>query len=162
MKLNERIDLAVARLIRLGIPIRPAEATPWIAEIESKLDRPLPEVFRSLTARYIFSSFELGPVLMFSNLGDSSYDDITAAPFHDPMLSAWLIDSGYFHFGRTTTGSYDPICLDLKASLYPKTPTSVIQFDHECILQQLPSVERQVLAESFLDLLESAPAKLLE
>ena len=86
---------------------------------------------------------------LFSNLGDASADEITRAPFRDPILSRWLIEQGYFHFARLTSDNYDPVCL----SIQPKT-LAVERFDHEAILQEQATVHRLQVAETFLELLE--------
>jgi hypothetical protein len=97
---------------------------------------------------------EVGPIILFSNLGDGSRDDITAAPFRDPILSPWLIGRRCFHFARTSRGDYDPVCLALPAGENSRTLAPVVKFDHEAILCGLPSVASEVISESFLDLIE--------
>jgi hypothetical protein len=155
MKLSPRIDAFVELLRHAGVDIRSIENPPWICEIEARLGRPLPQTYRELVIRYSFPSLECDSFVLFSNLGDGSRDDLSVAPFRDPILSLWLTSAGYFHFARDASGSYDPICLDLAPAQYPRQSTPVVKFDHEAVLCDQPPVRKTVIAESFLDLLES-------
>jgi hypothetical protein len=154
MNLSARIDVVVHRLRDKGLGLYPIDNPAWIPELESRIGRDLPETYRALVRRYSFPPITLGPVILFSNLGDQSYDDVTAAPFKDPILSSWIIRSGFFHFARSSQGDYDPVCLDLSPVEYPKQSTQVVKFDHEAILCDNPPVSRETISESFLSLLE--------
>ena len=154
MKLSARIDAVVDRLRGKGVDLKPLKNPEWISDVEKQVGRSLPETYRDLILRYRFPPLEIGPVILFSNLGDRSYDDITSAPFKDPILSPWVIQAGYFHFARTSLGNYDPVCLDLSAAQYPKQSTPVVKFDHEAILCETPPVPCETISESFLSLLE--------
>jgi hypothetical protein len=154
MKLTERIDAVVNRLRRKGMDIRPLSQPEWVVDIEKRIGCKLPETYRELVNRYAFPPLELGSIILFSNIGDGSYDDITTAPFQDRILAAWVAQAGFFHFAKSACGKYDPICLDLANSRYPKQGSLVMKFDHEAILCELPQVERHVVSASFLELLE--------
>ena len=154
MKYDRRIERAVDRFRRAGIDIRPISESPSVDEIESTIGGELPEVYRALITRYSFPVLDLGPIELFSNLGDGTADDITFVPFRDPILSRWLIQQGYFHFARLTSDSYDPVCFGIRPTASPKEPLSVVRFDHEAILQEEATVRRVQFAESFLGLLE--------
>jgi hypothetical protein len=154
MKLSARIDAVVECLLGKGVDFQPIEDPDWILNVERRIGCTLPETYRNLVLRYSFPQFEIGPVILFSNLGDGSDDDITWAPFRDPFLSPWVIQSGHFHFARLSSGSYDPVCLDLTAAAYPKQTTRVVKFDHEAILCELRPVLSTIVSESFLGLLE--------
>jgi hypothetical protein len=154
MKLAARIDLAVERLQRMGVSFKSLSSAPWIGEIEARIGRQLPDSYRNLVVRYSFPTLVLGPIELFANLGDASRDDLTIAPFRDPLLSGWLVRSGHFHFARTTFGNYDPVCINLNQAASPEQPVAVVQFDHEAILLERQSVSCAQIASSFLGLLE--------
>ncbi|MFN0017677.1 MAG: hypothetical protein ACKVP0_05410 [Pirellulaceae bacterium] len=156
MKYSLRIDRAIDRFRRAGIDIRAISESPWVDEIETTIGGELPEVYRSLITRYSFPVLDLGPIELFSNLGDGTADEITLAPFRDPILSRWLIHQGYFHFARLTSDSYDPVCFSIRPMASPKEPLSVVRFDHEAILLEQATVRQVQFAESFLGLLEGA------
>jgi len=156
MKLAARIDAIVERLVVSGIDIEAIAHAPWIRilDIEYRIGRSLPPTYRELVLRYTFPSIELGPIILFSNRGDHSYDDVSSAPFKDPILSPWLLRSGFFHIARTSCDDYDPVCLELKSPQYPREVSPVIKFNHEAILIEDATVPCCVIAKSFLGLLE--------
>lgn len=154
MKLSARIDAVVKRLRDKGVDLQSHQNPDWILGIEKRIGRTLPETYRDLVARYSFAPLEIGPVVLFSNLGDQSFNDITSAPFRDPILSPWIIHAGYFHVACTSLENYDPVCLELCEAQYPKQCTPVMKFDHEAILCGRPPVSREIISESFLGLLE--------
>ncbi len=152
MKLSQRIDAVVDRLRARGIKIHSIQNPQWILDIEQRIGHSLSETYRDLVNRYSFPLLEIGPITLFSNLGDWSYNDITSAPFKDPILSQWIAQAGYFHFASLE--SYDPVCIVLSAAKYPKQTTPVVKFDHEAILCDRPPVRREMISPSFLGLLE--------
>ena len=154
MKLSSRIDAVVDRLRSNGVAFHALQNPDWVLDVERRIGHNLPETYRDLVFRYSFPSLEVGPVELFSNLGDGSEDDIASAPFKDPILSPWIIRAGYFHFARISFGDYDPVCLSLAPSSYPKQSTPVVKFDHEAILCDMPPVASATISESFLRLLE--------
>lgn len=154
MKLSARIDAVVDRLRDKGADLQLLQNPEWIPNVEKRIGRSLPETYRDLVLRYSFPPLEIGPVILFSNLGDQSFDDITSAPFRDVILSPWIVQAGYFHFACTSVGNYDPVCLKLSTAQYPKQRTPVVKFDHEAILCERPPVSRETISESFLGLLE--------
>src|ERR1700721_3417586 len=46
--------------------IVPSDGAPWLAEVEASFPFRLPASFRSLIARYLFSAFEAGPLVLYS------------------------------------------------------------------------------------------------
>lgn len=153
MNIAARIDVAVERLRRKGWDFHTLEGAMWVDAIEAKIDRRLPEAYRSLVLRYSFPAVEIGPVILFANQGEPSNDDLSIAPFKDPILSPWLIRNGFFHFARSSFGDYDPICLEITPTSLSKTLSAVVKLDHEAILQERTIVPRETMAESFLGLL---------
>jgi hypothetical protein len=130
---------------------------PWIATIEGNLGLALPGAYRSLVTRYTFPSFELGDVELFANLGDGSDHDLTVAPFRDPFLSKWLMEHHLIHFASMASGSYDPVCFDLRGLKSDAEPP-IVQLDHEDILLERRKVRSEVLATSLYKLPPGADA----
>ena len=154
MKLASRIDAIAERLRAKGVEVEAVAHTPWILDIENRIGGTLTPTYRELVLRYTFPSIEIGPIILFSNRGDQSYNDVTSAPFKDAILSPWLLRSGFFHIARTSREDYDPVCLELKSPQYPREASPVIKFNHEAILLEDATVPRCIIAESFLGLLE--------
>ena len=113
--------------------ITPVEETPWISIAEAKLPSPLPPTFLSLLRRYIFLSFEAGPLLFFANTGEDIYDEFSVAIFRDKVLSEQLLAAGFIHFAKEDTGDYDPICFDTHGR-QGKSDYRLVKIDHEDIL----------------------------
>ena len=90
---------------------------------------------------------------LFSNLGDMSEYDLTAAPFRDPYMGPWLINHHLLYIGHPWMGHYDPICLDLVARGADDEPP-VVQLDHEDILLMHRKVARTTIAPSLFELLQ--------
>ena len=65
-----------------------------------------------------------------------------------------LGNSGFIALGVEVAFQHDPVCLDLQPVEYPKQTVSVVKFDHEAILQELPVVLRETIDESLLGFLE--------
>ncbi|KFN41342.1 SMI1/KNR4 family protein [Arenimonas oryziterrae] len=130
----------------LGFPLEHAVDCPWLAKLEASFGRRLPEPYRSLLEFYRFRAFDVPGFESFSNLGDGSDEDITVAPFKDPAVRDWLIPRGFLQIGRPDTGSYDPVCLDMRTR--PDAP-AIVRFDHEDILLNRSRIEPIVVAESF-------------
>src|ERR1700731_559492 len=66
----------------------------WLPDLERRLPFRLPPTFRSLIARYLFPSFEVGPLTMYS-VGLSDPDptgmELKCAIFADPHMSPFLL-----------------------------------------------------------------------
>jgi len=152
MDTNTSVDLVVARLCQSGAEIRSVAGAPWIDNLEARLGLSFPPSFRSLVNRYAFPLLDIGEMELFANEGEDSQYDLTAAPFRDPFMSAWLIGHRLIHVGHPYIGNYDPVCFDLSTPNATEPP--VVQLNHEDILLQRQSVKRTVIADSFLTLLE--------
>jgi hypothetical protein len=139
--------LVVERMRQLGIDAEPLIQAPWIAHVEQRFQRQLPPLYRSLVLGFSFFACEFGNVELFGNTGDDDDDDLTVAPFRDAHLSSWLIAHGYIHFGRSASGSYDPICFDYSGAVHLEPP--VIQLDHEDILLNREKVTKCTVAGNF-------------
>lgn len=137
--------------------IRPYTAG-WVPEMEARLPRPFPEVFRSLVSRYIFPEFEWRSVSFFGNTPEKiGYEghELRVALFRDARLFEVLSANGYIQFGQPDTGSYDPVCLAPAAGGRSDGP--VVWLDHEEILIRGRIVTLETISPSFREFLQ-APA----
>jgi len=129
-----------------------AEAPSWLAPFEQSLPFRLPSSYRSLLHRYRFPPIAAGTVNLFGNLDGKSYDDLVVASCRDPVLSSVTRSNGFIQLGRPASGSYDPICFDLR-SPSRSGEAGIVRLDHEEILinDAIHVVEK--LADSFVELL---------
>jgi hypothetical protein len=128
----------------------------WVAEVEKKIYGPFPRSFKSLISRYIFPTFELGPILFLANTPEGlafSLHELRTGIFKDKVLSEALRQNSYIQFGRQAGGCYDPICFAAQRSSqsneYP-----IVQIDHEGILIKSKIIIVKEIAESFVDFIE--------
>jgi hypothetical protein len=154
MKAEQQIHTSVAALVGLGMPFERVASAPWINDVEVRLGFSLPESLRVLVSNYRFPQIELGGVEFFANLGDGSDEDIGIAPIRDKGLFDWLRAHRKIHFARSTTGSYDPICLESRRG----HSSPVEQIDHEDILLIRKKVRSTILSSSLEELLQRAAA----
>ncbi len=106
----------------------------WLSELERQLPFPLPPTVRSLISRYLFPSFDAGPLTFFSVGCDSDrLLEFRWAIRGDPHMSPFLLKNGFVQFARPAGGSYDPVCFDFRNSHRKREP-SVVRIDHEEIL----------------------------
>ena len=151
MNTEQSIHRSVAALVERGLPFERLKQAPWIDDIEARLGFALPVSLRVLTTSYAFPSMGVGGVELFANLGDSSDDDLTVAPFKDSHLFAWLVANRRVQFARPATGSYDPVCLESRGT----RSTAVETYNHEDILLGRKKVQSMVLANSLEELLQN-------
>lgn len=107
----------------------------WLPQIESDLPFRLPLTFRSLIARYLFPSFSVEPLTLYSvGVNDPhTTRELRRAVFADRHLSPFLFRNGFLPFARPEDGSYDPVCFDYR-SKRKKSEPPVVRIDHEEIL----------------------------
>jgi len=142
-----------------------AEAS-WLPELEGRLPFPLPPTLRSLISRYLFPSFEAGPLTLYSVGCESDpLMEFRSAILGDRFMSPFLLKNGLLPFARPADGSYDPVCFDLRGSRRKNEP-ALVRIDHEEILcnERLHVVESlapgfDVLLEEVTRQLRSATAK---
>jgi len=142
----ERVSWAI---VRTPLPCR------WVDEFKAKLPSRLPRSYESFVTRYLFPAFDVGPVTLFANTGGGVPEqwELVNAVFWDQHLSAPLLAAGLLQFGRPSTGSYDPVCFDLKARTNAEE-CPVVQVDHEAALVRERVKVVSQLAPSFLALIE--------
>jgi hypothetical protein len=109
---------------------------PWLSEMESRLPFRLPATLRSLIARYLFPSFEVKPLTLYSvgvSDPESTGMEFRLAIFADRFMSPFLLKNGLLPFARPDDYSYDPICFDFR-NANRKSEPRVVRVDHEEIL----------------------------
>jgi len=150
---DEDIDTAIAALVGESRFVLAQPAT-WLDSFEHGLPFRLPPSYRSLLVRYRFPAIERKGVTLFGNLDGSAPTDFVVASIRDPVLSSVTRRSGFLQIGRPASGSYDPICFDLRSR--SKTgEAAVVRLDHEEILTADSIRIIATVADSFLELLES-------
>ncbi len=152
---DEQIDAWVAARRRLGLGISPIAEAPWIDELERILPHRLPAVFRSLVGRYRFPPLTVGQVDLFGNMGTREPSELVVACMRDPGIWAVALRNGLLPIGRPSSGSYDPICLNLRGRT-KSGDSSVVQVDHEGILVLGDIQVVRTVASGFVDLLLTA------
>jgi|HubBroStandDraft_2_1064218.scaffolds.fasta_scaffold242118_1 hypothetical protein len=149
---DEQIDAWVAARRRVGLGISPIAEAPWIDELERNLPHRLTAAFRSLVGRYRFPPVTVGQVDLFGNLGTGEPSELVVACMRDPGIGAVVLRNGLFPIGRPSSGSYDPICLNLRERT-KAGDSPVVQVDHEGILVLGDIQVVRTIASSFVDLL---------
>ncbi|HEY3149917.1 MAG TPA: SMI1/KNR4 family protein [Dongiaceae bacterium] len=152
MRHRRIIDQLTARLGAAGILIGSTSRAPWIELFESDLGRRLPAPFADFVRRYSFQPFEWGPVMVFGNSGSDDPFNLHVAAKSDPAIWQAMRQAGLIQIGRPSTGGYDPICLDTRAS---GRELAVVQLDHETILIKNQIKVAKQIAPSFVALIES-------
>ena len=146
------VDQFAGRLKEAGLLIGPADRTPWINSIELDLGHRLPKTYGDFVRRYEFRPFEWEALSFFGNSEADDRLNLHVAVRNDPVIWQVTCRAKLLQFGRPATGSYDPICFDLRAS-HHEPP--VVQLDHEAILiKDRITLVRQI-APGFIALAES-------
>ncbi|MGC2333760.1 MAG: hypothetical protein WA581_20090 [Candidatus Acidiferrales bacterium] len=81
----------------------------WLADVERRLPFPLPPPLPSLVSRYLFPSFDAGPLMFFSVGCDADHlREFRWAANGDRYMSPFLLKKGFVQFARPAGGSSDP------------------------------------------------------
>lgn len=148
MNVDKLIDQFVAHIDSPESDFRRIENAPWIIALEAKLPQRFPVSFRSLVTRYSFSTFDVGGLSFFSNLGDGSDEELSVAIFKDRIIAKATLKAGFIQFARPVSGSYDPVCFDTnRKSRNREFP--IVRLDHEEILCRDRIHIVEILADSF-------------
>lgn len=152
MKIDQVVTNFIKQLTAAGVACKRIDSAPWIAEFEAKLPRRLPRSFSSLVTRYCFPSFELAEIEFFANRNGQSDDELVVAAFRDKYLWRPALTQGFIQIGKSSTGSYDPICFDMR---YQKSRREypMVRLDHEELLQKEKIRIVEEKAKSFLALI---------
>lgn len=133
MNVHGIIDEFVARIDQSGNIFRRIESAPWVEALEAKLPKRFPVSFRSLITRYAFPPFDAGGLFFFANTDGDSPEELSVAMFNDRTIADATLRAGYIQFARRESGSYDPICFDVKRAVSNRE-FPIVRLDHEEIL----------------------------
>jgi hypothetical protein len=152
MNIDQIVTNFIEHLTAGGVACQRIDSAPWIAEFEAKLPRRLPRSFFSLVTRYCFPSFELAEIEFFANRDGQADDELVVAAFRDKYLWRPAFTQGFVHIGKSSTGSYDPICFDMRDQR-PGQEYPLVRLNHEELLQKERIRIVEEIAESFLALI---------
>lgn len=89
---------------------------------------------------------------LFGNMDGKQRDDFVVASVRDATLCSVTRRNGLLQIGKPVSGSYDPVCFDLRSR--SKTGEGpVVRLDHEAILIEGRIAVVSTVAASFLELL---------
>jgi hypothetical protein len=114
---------------------------------------PLPTLFEQLALWYAWLDIDLGICRFFANPPTPGVDWLTNSMFGDPVMNKTLLPSRLVRFALAPDCCYDPICFDL--SRFDGHDCPIIRFEHESILRNDRLGHREVLFESFRELVHA-------
>jgi len=132
----------------------------WFEAFDQELHLKFPPSFQSLMSRYAFPAFQCGPVFLHANTGYElqSEQDFTwefkERIFRDKGLVEALFPAGFLQIGNPHETNYDPVCFDTK-NRRDDGECPIVQIDHEWILCKSKIEIVEVIAPSFLELIEN-------
>jgi len=125
----------------------------WIDSLEARLPAPLPPSYRSLVTRYIFPAFEIAPMILLANTGQTLYHEMSMAMVRDKVLSKLLLARGYAQFARPNNGDSDPICLDFRQR-DTDGECPLVRISHRILLAGAQAQVIEEIAPSFHEFVE--------
>jgi hypothetical protein len=133
----------------------------WLADVERELPFPLPPTLRSLVSRYLFPSFDAGPLTFYSVGCDRNRytTEFRIAMRGDAIMWPFLLERGFLPFAKPGGGNYDPVCFDFRDSPRKNEP-AVVRIDHEEILCYDRLRVLEVMAPGFDVMLEEVRLQL--
>jgi len=123
----------------------------WIAPLEAALPASLPPSYRSLVTRYIFPSFEVSPIILLANTGQTLYNEMSMAMTRDKVLSEELLKNGFAQFARAGNGDSDPVCFNFNRKAKDGECPIVRVSRHDIVFSSMVNVLEEI-APSFYDL----------
>jgi hypothetical protein len=120
----------------------------WVEELETKLPGRLPPSYRSLVTRYLFPAFEVAPLILLANTGQTLYNEMSMAMTQDKVLAETLLKNGYAQFARLSSGDVDPVCFDFTRRA-PDGECPIVRVDHRTILLRSTVQFREEVSPSF-------------
>jgi len=128
------VDKFTATLAHNGILIAQSKDINWIDHLISILPAKYPPSFMSLITRYTFDEFTADKISFFANHGSADSEELINAIPNDKFIFKTTITNGFLQFALPSTGSYDPLCFDIRKRKNNKE-YPVVRLDHEEILQ---------------------------
>ena len=120
----------------------------WIEPLEAQLPAPLPPSYRSFVTRYIFPAFEVTPMILLANTGQTLYHEMSMAMLHDKVLSELLLSKGYARFARPNSGDADPVCFDYRQRA-SNGECPLVRISHSLLLASARAQVIEEIAPSF-------------
>ena len=153
MKINNIVDSFVKSINKNENDIEAYSGIEWIDKITNRLPTKFPPSFMSLISRYIFDDFEAGKIWFYANRGDGSEEELGQSIFRDEIISRVTINNGFIHFAKSSDGSYDPICFDIRKRKN-NGEFHVVKLDHEVLLQFAKIKVKENICSSLLEYME--------
>jgi hypothetical protein len=125
----------------------------WIEPLEVKLPAPLPPSYRSLVSRYIFPAFEIPPIILLANTGQTLYHEMSMAMTRDKVMSGILLKNSYAQFARPSTGDSDPVCFDFNRKR-KDGDCPIVRISHHTIIFNSLVYVMEEMAPSFYGLVD--------
>jgi hypothetical protein len=134
MNSGKLIEAFAAMATTAGVPIRGADNSALLTELQRKLGRWLPQSLECLLVAYSFPPFDVGGISLFGWGRDVEVNEyFGAASAAEGSLSELLLPAGYWQIGRPDTGDFDAICIDLNHKAQNREHR-IVRADHEEIL----------------------------
>jgi hypothetical protein len=125
----------------------------WIEPLEVHLPARLPPSYRSLVTRFIFPAFEVPPLVLLANTGQTLYHEMSMGMAHDKALSDALLKSGFAQFARLNSGDSDPVCFDFRQrSAEGEYP--IVRISHPLLLSSARAQIDEEIAPSFYEFID--------
>ena len=113
----------------------------------------LPRLFESFAESFAWLDVDLRMCRLFANPPAPDFLDLSTAMFADPVLNNTLLPLRLVRFALASDCCYDPICFDLSA--FDGDDCPVVRLEHESILMHDRVGKREILFDSFRDLLRT-------
>jgi hypothetical protein len=113
----------------------------------------LPQLFESFAESFGWLDVDLRVCRLFANPPTADFVDLATAMFADPVLNNTLLPLRLVRFALAPDCCYDPICFDL--SDFDGDDCPIVRLEHESILMHNRVGKRDVIFESFRDLVRA-------
>lgn len=133
MEIDDIVDKFVERLKQQNVEIQAFSEISWVDGIVNRLPTKLPPSFFSLISRYVFDGFGVDDIWFYANRGEKTWEDLSQAIFRDQTIFRVTTSNGFIHFARSSEGSYDPLCFDIRHR-NNSGECPIVRLDHEAIL----------------------------
>lgn len=133
---------------------RPARlATPRVGIDGLRRVGRLPQLFESFAQSFAWLEVDLRICRLFANPPAADFVELAAAMFADPVLNETLFPLRLVRFALAPDCGYDPICFDLSA--FDGDDCPIVRLEHESVLMHDRVGKREIMFDSFGDLLRT-------